>query len=87
MGVEPRQVRVSVKQVLDIAGDIDGQIYARDFKLIDQSDMIVSLIPQLAGGRAGPIERRRARVTARLRARQGGIRRLGAGQEPQPIYH
>ncbi len=38
---------VPVKQVLDIAGDIDGQIYARDFKLIDQSDMIVSLIPEL----------------------------------------
>jgi adenylate kinase len=46
-------IRVSVKQVLDIAGDIDGQIYARDFKLIDQSDMIVSLIPQLPGGMPG----------------------------------
>ncbi|MEX0775352.1 MAG: ATP-binding protein [Phycisphaeraceae bacterium] len=45
--------RVSVKQVLDIAGDIDGQIYARDFKLIDQSDMIVSLVPELAGGVPG----------------------------------
>ncbi len=44
---------VSVKQVLDIAGDIDGQIYARDFKLIDQSDMIVSLIPQLPSGVPG----------------------------------
>jgi hypothetical protein len=44
---------VSVKQVLDIAGDVDGQIYARDFKLIDQSDMIVSLIPELPGGVPG----------------------------------
>jgi len=44
---------VSVKQVLDIAGDVDGQIYARDFKLIDQSDMIVSLVPELAGGVPG----------------------------------
>jgi adenylate kinase len=44
---------VSVKQVLDIAGDVDGQIYARDFKLIDQSDMILSLIPELAGGVPG----------------------------------
>ncbi|MEX2671033.1 MAG: AAA family ATPase [Phycisphaeraceae bacterium] len=44
---------VSVKQVLDIAGDIDGQIYARDFKLIDQSDMIVSLVPELAHGVPG----------------------------------
>jgi adenylate kinase/nucleoside 2-deoxyribosyltransferase len=45
-----RTVRVSVKQVLEIAGDIDGQIYARDFQLIDQSDMIVSLIPELESG-------------------------------------
>jgi len=42
--------RVSVKQILDIAGDIDGQIYARDFKLIDQSDMIVSYIPEIPMG-------------------------------------
>lgn len=44
------ELNVSVKQVLDIAGDIDGQIYMRDFKLIDQSDMIVSLVPELPGG-------------------------------------
>jgi adenylate kinase len=43
-------VRVSVREVLDIAGDIDGQIYMRDFKLIDQSDMICSYIPELPGG-------------------------------------
>ena len=42
-------LRVRVREVLDIAGDIDGQIYMRDFKLIDQSDMIVSLIPELPG--------------------------------------
>ena len=46
-------IRVSVKQVLDIAGDVDGQIYARDFKLIDQSDIIVSLVPELPGGVPG----------------------------------
>jgi hypothetical protein len=40
-------------QLLDILADIDGQIYARDFKLIDQADMIVSLIPQLEDGRPG----------------------------------
>lgn len=60
--VEGRQVsddgvsetfRVSVKQVLEVAGDIDGQIYARDFQLIDQSDMIISLVPELAGGVPG----------------------------------
>ena len=46
-------LRVRVREVLDIAGDIDGQIYMRDFKLIDQSDMIVSLVPELAGGVPG----------------------------------
>ncbi len=46
-------LRVRVREVLDIAGDIDGQIYMRDFKLIDQSDMIVSLIPELPGGTPG----------------------------------
>ena len=40
-------------QLLDIIADIDGQIYARDFKLIDQSDMIISLIPEVDGGRPG----------------------------------
>ena len=48
-----KTLRVSVKQVLDIAGDIDGQIYMRDFKLIDQSHMIVSYVPELPGGIPG----------------------------------
>ena len=38
--------------LLGILADIDGQIYARDFKLIDQADMIVSLIPEREDGRA-----------------------------------
>jgi len=42
---------LEVAQVLDIIADIDGQIYARDFKLIDQSDLIVSLIPADEGRR------------------------------------
>jgi adenylate kinase len=46
-------IRVRVREILDIAGDIDGQIYMRDFKLIDQSDMIVSLIPELPSGTPG----------------------------------
>ncbi len=46
-------IRVSVREVLDIAGDIDGQIYMRDFKLIDQSDMICSYIPEFPGGLPG----------------------------------
>jgi hypothetical protein len=45
--------RVAVREILDIAGDIDGQIYMRDFRLIDQSDMIVSLVPELPGGAPG----------------------------------
>jgi adenylate kinase len=53
-GARPGEpVRVSVREVLDVAGDIDGQIYMRDFKLIDQSDMICSFIPELAGGLPG----------------------------------
>jgi adenylate kinase len=46
-------IRVRVREVLDIAGDIDGQIYMRDFRLVDQSDMIVSYIPELPGGMPG----------------------------------
>jgi adenylate kinase len=39
--------------VAQISGDILGQIYARDFKMIDQSDMIVSLVPELPSGKPG----------------------------------
>jgi len=42
-------IRMKTREVLDIAGDIDGQIYMRDFKLIDQADMIVSYVPELEG--------------------------------------
>ncbi len=38
-------------EILDISGDIMGQIYARDFKMVDQSDMIVSLVPELPNGK------------------------------------
>jgi adenylate kinase len=44
---------IETSQLLDIIADIDGQIYARDFKLIDQADMIVSLVPEVDGGRPG----------------------------------
>lgn len=46
-------IKVRVREIMDIAGDIDGQIYMRDFKLVDQSDMIVSYIPELPGGIPG----------------------------------
>lgn len=44
---------ISIKSadIANIAGDIMGQIYARDFKMVDQSDMIISYIPQLASGK------------------------------------
>ncbi len=48
-----KAITMKTREVLDIAGDIDGQIYMRDFKLIDQSDMIVSLVPELPGGIPG----------------------------------
>jgi len=51
--VSEEPMRISVRDVLDIAGDVDGQIYMRDFKLIDQADMICSYIPELEGGIPG----------------------------------
>jgi len=44
-------VTLKTADVAQISGDILGQIYARDFKMIDQSDMIVSLVPELPGGK------------------------------------
>src|SRR5215217_4091363 len=38
-------VMLKTADVAQISGDIMGQIYARDFKMVDQSDMIVSLVP------------------------------------------
>ena len=51
--VNGRDIELSVAEITQVAGDIDGQIYARDFKLIDQSDMIVSYVPELADGKPG----------------------------------
>ena len=39
------EIQFDVDQILTCAGDIHGQIYARDFKFIEQSDMIISYIP------------------------------------------
>ena len=46
-------VQLKTADVAQISGDIMGQIYARDFKMIDQSDMIVSLVPELPNGKPG----------------------------------
>jgi adenylate kinase len=45
-------VRLDVEEVLQIERDVNNQIYARDFLLIDQADMIVSFVPALPDGRA-----------------------------------
>ncbi len=46
-------ITLKTAEVAAISGDIMGQIYARDFKMIDQSDMIISLVPELPGGKPG----------------------------------
>lgn len=51
--VNGKSVVFNVQEVTSVARDIDAQIYARDFKLIDQSDMIVSLVPELPNGKPG----------------------------------
>ena len=45
-------IRLDLNEVRQIEQDINSQIYARDFMLIDQSDMIISFIPTLDGARA-----------------------------------
>ncbi|MHC4394112.1 MAG: AAA family ATPase [Planctomycetota bacterium] len=47
-----RTIKLDLNQVQQIEQDINSQTYARDFMLIDQSDMIVSFIPSLDDGRA-----------------------------------
>jgi len=53
IGPKSHRTTVETTELVSIIPDIDGQIYARDFKLIDQADMIVSLVPELADGRPG----------------------------------
>ncbi|MHC4478274.1 MAG: AAA family ATPase [Planctomycetota bacterium] len=47
-----QKVRLDPNQIRQVQRDINSQTYARDFMLIDQSDMIISFIPTLADGRA-----------------------------------
>jgi adenylate kinase len=46
-------IALKTAEVAAISGDIMGQIYARDFKTVDQSDMIISLVPELPNGKPG----------------------------------
>jgi adenylate kinase len=43
-------VQLDAAEVKQIERDINSQIYARDFALIDQADMIISYIPELGDG-------------------------------------
>ena len=45
-----QRVALSRREIEDVAYDIDGQIVARDYKLIDQSEMIVAYFPTDASG-------------------------------------
>jgi len=47
-----KTIRLDLHEVRQIVRDINSQIYARDFLLIEQSDMIISFIPTLPDGRA-----------------------------------
>jgi hypothetical protein len=46
-------IKLKTAEVVQISGDIMGQIYMRDFKMVDQSDMIISYIPEMPGGKPG----------------------------------
>jgi adenylate kinase len=46
-------ITLKTSEVMQISGDIMGQIYMRDFKMVDQSDMIISLVPELPNGKPG----------------------------------
>jgi len=50
--VRGQTICLNADEVCQIERDINSQIYARDFLLIDQADMIVSFIPALPDGRA-----------------------------------
>jgi hypothetical protein len=47
-----RKTRLGLEDIRQVERDINSQTYARDFMLIDQSDMIISFIPALPDGRA-----------------------------------
>jgi hypothetical protein len=46
-------ITLKTQDVLNISGDIMGQIYMRDFKMVDQADMIISFVPELPSGKPG----------------------------------
>ena len=48
--VRGKEVRLSLDEIDAVMPDIDGQIVARDYKLIDQAEMIVAYFPTAADG-------------------------------------
>ncbi len=48
--VRGSEVNLSIQEIEAVVGDIDGQIVARDYKLIDQSEMIVAYFPRDSDG-------------------------------------
>jgi hypothetical protein len=50
---EAQSLSLKLSDLLTILPDIDGQIYARDFMLVRQADMIISYIPEMPGGKPG----------------------------------
>ena len=52
-GALPATLSLKLSDLLTILPDIDGQIYARDFILVRQSDLIISYIPELPNGKPG----------------------------------
>jgi hypothetical protein len=46
-----KRIKLDLHEVQQIQRDINSQIYARDFLLVEQSDMIISFIPTLGDGR------------------------------------
>jgi adenylate kinase len=50
---EGGRMSLKVQDILSILPDIDGQIYARDFLLVRQSDLVISYIPELPSGKPG----------------------------------
>lgn len=43
---ENQRVRLKLREIEDVIPNIEGQIIARDFRLIDQSDMVIAYIPE-----------------------------------------
>ncbi len=52
LDIRDAHVQLPCDEILQVEKDINSQTYARDFMLIDQSDMIISFIPMMPDGRA-----------------------------------